>query len=688
MRRGVAPSRDNVEVASGLSSQGVGRAVRSRLRSLGSDCAALARAVAVLGDRAEPWLAARLAGLEEAAAAVAGDRLAEVSILEPGGPLLFVHALVRSSVEAELSGAERAALHERAAALLAESGAPTDRIGLHLLATTPRANPGTVETLRAAAADANGRGAPEAAAAYLRRALREPPTREFEPQLLRELGSAELRAGEVGSAVEHLTAALARTSEPSARALAAFELAGGLMFTDRAPDAVDVLSDAIDEHPSGQAEVTAQLIAMRAVAGWASVEARRRLPSRPEIPPAVSPDGPRTTGERLLLAEQAMEEVFTGTAHNARSLALLALGEGELLEVTGAHNPPLYLALNTLIFAHAVEDAERHVQAALSDACRRGSEGGFVLASHFRAAICWQRGMLAELEADAHAALDSEMAPHAVSVAAASLADALVARGDPEAAAARLRVAGLDAGTPAPLLGVLALVARAHVRLAQQRPEDALDVLFECGRQEDAWGIVTPSLTSWRAEAAVLLAQLGQPERANGLAAEALRRADAFGSPFARGIALRAAALVAQPPDHDGLAASVTLLRGTSARLELARSLVELGSALRRSGRRPEARDPLREGLKLAVECGASALARRAHDELVAAGARPRRDPTESRSRLTASELRVARMAAEGMTNREVAQALFLTENTIETHLRSAYRKLDINSRSQLARAL
>ena len=103
--------------------------------------------------------------------------------------------------------------------------------------------------------------------------------------------------------------------------------------------------------------------------------------------------------------------------------------------------------------------------------------------------------------------------------------------------------------------------------------------------------------------------------------------------------------------------------------------------------RRAEARGPLREALELARACGADAVTVRAHDELVAAGARPRRDPTESRSNLTASELRVARMAAEGMTNREIAQALFLTENTIETHLRSVFRKLEISSRSQLARS-
>jgi DNA-binding CsgD family transcriptional regulator len=154
------------------------------------------------------------------------------------------------------------------------------------------------------------------------------------------------------------------------------------------------------------------------------------------------------------------------------------------------------------------------------------------------------------------------------------------------------------------------------------------------------------------------------------------------------GVALRAAALVAQPSDEEGLAASVALLRDGGARLELARSLVEMGAALRRAGRRADAREPLREGLEVAVECGADALAGRAHEELVAAGAKPRRDPTESRSNLTPSERRVAHMAAEGMTNREIAQALFVTENTIETHLRSVYRKLDIHSRSQLAGAL
>jgi DNA-binding NarL/FixJ family response regulator len=163
------------------------------------------------------------------------------------------------------------------------------------------------------------------------------------------------------------------------------------------------------------------------------------------------------------------------------------------------------------------------------------------------------------------------------------------------------------------------------------------------------------------------------------LAAEDVARARSFGDPRPLGIALRAAG---------SSEASVSVLRDSPARLELALSLLEHGAAQRRAGPRAAARDPLRAAVDVAAECGATAVAARAHDELVAAGARPRRDPVESRSRLTASEARVARMAADGLTNREIAQALFVTEKTVEVHLTSTYRKLDIGSRSQLPRAL
>jgi DNA-binding CsgD family transcriptional regulator len=124
------------------------------------------------------------------------------------------------------------------------------------------------------------------------------------------------------------------------------------------------------------------------------------------------------------------------------------------------------------------------------------------------------------------------------------------------------------------------------------------------------------------------------------------------------------------------------------ARLELAHSLHELGAALRRKGHRLESREPLRRALDLASECGAWALAERAREELVTAGARPRRERISGIAALTASERRVAEMAAKGMTNREIAQALFVTMKTVAAHLTHTYQKLDISSRDELAKAL
>jgi DNA-binding CsgD family transcriptional regulator len=130
------------------------------------------------------------------------------------------------------------------------------------------------------------------------------------------------------------------------------------------------------------------------------------------------------------------------------------------------------------------------------------------------------------------------------------------------------------------------------------------------------------------------------------------------------------------------------LAAAAGAPLEHARALVELGAALRRANQRTAARGPLRTGLDLAYRCGATRLAQRAKTELLAAGARPRRGALTGLEALTASERRVAELAAAGMSNPEIAQALFVTLNTVEGHLRHAYQKLAISSRDQLPAAL
>src|SRR6516225_12042137 len=141
----------------------------------------------------------------------------------------------------------------------------------------------------------------------------------------------------------------------------------------------------------------------------------------------------------------------------------------------------------------------------------------------------------------------------------------------------------------------------------------------------------------------------------------------------------------------DGLALlreSAAALDDSPALLERARSLAELGAALRRDGQRAAARDPLARALELAAGCGAGPLVARVRDELRAAGARPRRPWRTGVDALTPSELRVARLAAEGRSNREIAGELYVTLKAVEGHLARVYAKLGIGGRGQLADAL
>jgi DNA-binding CsgD family transcriptional regulator len=189
--------------------------------------------------------------------------------------------------------------------------------------------------------------------------------------------------------------------------------------------------------------------------------------------------------------------------------------------------------------------------------------------------------------------------------------------------------------------------------------------------------------------ASVAVAQLGDEKRALELAQEELQLAQELGTPRAVGISQRAVALAGPADDRQaGLEAAVATLEKGTARLELARVTCELGAELRRRGERSAAREVLRRAHTLAAECGATRLANRARDELTRSGARLIREPASGVEALTPSEIRVAELAAEGLTNREVAQALFVSEKTVETHLGRVYRKLEIKSRHALPAAL
>jgi DNA-binding CsgD family transcriptional regulator len=195
----------------------------------------------------------------------------------------------------------------------------------------------------------------------------------------------------------------------------------------------------------------------------------------------------------------------------------------------------------------------------------------------------------------------------------------------------------------------------------------------------------------WRSTLALVLAR-DAPERARELADIEMARARELGQPRGIGVALRATGIL--EGGDSGLAMleqAVATLRESPARLELARALCDLGGARRRAGNRAMAREPLREALGLAQRCGAEPLAQRAREELMATGAHPRRERLSGPDALTPSERRVAEMAAAGMTNRAIAESLFVTAKTVGTHLGHIYRKLELDgpqARERLAERL
>jgi DNA-binding CsgD family transcriptional regulator len=268
------------------------------------------------------------------------------------------------------------------------------------------------------------------------------------------------------------------------------------------------------------------------------------------------------------------------------------------------------------------------------------------------------------------------------------LVKTLVDQGELDAAEQALAPLDSEAESGSITAAVLRL-ARGRLRVEQGRVAEGLEDFLAVGLALTRALITCPSYLPWRSEAALAQLALGEREPAGRLADEELELARAFGAPRALGVAKRAAGVIAGG-DHGAslLREAIDAFERGDARLERARALADLGALLRRRNRRTEARELLREALDAAHRSGAKALADEAETELRATGARPRRVVLTGLDSLTASERRIAELASQGLTNREIAQTLFITTRTVEGHLTSVFRKLGVDSRDELAAAL
>jgi DNA-binding CsgD family transcriptional regulator len=676
---GVPPTKDRVPVVAQLGPKAASRAVLLRLARLSPDAVAAARALAVLGDGAELPTLAALADIDDGRASSAVAELARAEIVRTDPPLGFVHALVGAAVYHELAPGEREVAHERAARLLVDARAPAEQVAAHLLAISGRREKWVVDTLLAAARDALQKGAAESAVALLARALAEPPSDEERPRVLFELGIAEALTS-APAAAEHLQAAYDLLEEPPLRAAVAQVLSRALMFTGRPEEAAEVTGRAAAELPPDLDDVRTGLEAFgRATTFFGSRPWDVLYDLAKDRTLAPNP----TAADRAVAAIGVMSAAYTGgaAADECAELALHALEGGHLLAYD---NGMLSMAAILTLAAADRDEAMLALDASLADAYARGSLFSVSSVHLWRGFSYVRRGELPEAEADLREAIEEfevyGYSPVAGAYLAAFLGLALVERGDVAAARATVdAAAGARDGTDGHRFW---LSTHVEVLAAEGRWNEVTAAAADLARVYPE--VVNPALGHWRALRATALCRLGREDEALSAAREELELSKRWGAPGALARSLRTVGLLAGGEGLDHLQDAVDASAGTPARLEHAKSLASLGSALRRSRRPTDSREPLRAALDLAEASGATALAESVRTELYASGARPRK----SAGSLTASERRVASLAAEGQTNRDIAQALFVTPKTVEVHLSNAYRKLGIRSRRELPRVL
>lgn len=662
----------------------VTRHVLVRLATMPEGSQALAEAIAVLGARAEFGQARRLALLDTETAAAAAAALSRAGIVRGESTLEFVHPLVRGAVLGDLAAAEQARWHARAAQVKSVDGAPVTELAPHLLASLPDGDQGTVADLRSAAMLARAQGAPDLAVRYLARALREPPDAASRADVLFELGAAEVVRDPEGG-IAHLREALERADDGARRAEIALTLGDALAVLGRLAEGITVLEGGLAELHGETSELQARLeAALIAAARWErSAQALRhqtveRLRVRADADERLDP---------LLGAQLALEIAATGrqrelAVHHARRV----LESAPELMVAPSTVPEVGLVL---AFAGFPLEAWQAIQTFLESAQRSGWLSAVATSSTCASLAALHLGWISEAVASARGPIPPGSEALFGPISLAFLIEALIERGETELAEHELSSNGA-AGELAPIWPTTPLLlARGRLRGAIGDHARALEDLRAVGERVTAFGLSNVAMTPWRSSASVSLAAIGDRREAVALASEELELARGWGAARGVGIALRALGLA-----HDDahgielLTEAAGTLADASAPVEHARGLYELGAAQRRRGARAQARDHLRHALDIAHRHGALALAQQARAELVVAGARPRRDALSGRDALTSSELRVARLAAEGRTNTEIAQLLFVTPRTVESHLTSSYSKLGIRTRRDLAGAL
>ncbi len=665
--------------------------VNRRIAEVAPEAAPLTAAMAVLGDGGRLALAAALAGLSEHAAARIAHRLVRIEILADEDPFAFVHPLVRRSVYDALSVTERDDAHAMAAQLLRGSGAPVEAIAAHLAAVRPNASEAAAATLARAADAALSRAAPEAAIRWLHRALAERAPEPPRAALLFAAGKVEMVLRDP-AAIGHLQEALELASEPVLRAEIVVVLGELLMALGQWESGSKLMAQAVDEAVGRDPQLIVELETIRAL----TAAYDPRLVGvfdheRARLEQLAAGDGWAAHGLTMLLAAvsafrgERVDEVVQRVEHG--------FWNGRLLAERGVGGWAASQGISALVLVDEYERATAMADIVAEEGRRTGALLAVLSGPGYRGQVLSRQGDLAAGEAELRPAVEL-LLETGMSMWIASVfhmfQDAILERPGLDDIATLAETLETEPVFLATSAGAMLLECRGLLRLRRGDRQGAISDLRACADTNAALKM-SPTYSAWRSALALAL-PTDDREDAMQLVADELRLARAIGLPRPLGIALRASGVLeGGETGIELLRESVSVLESSGARLQLARSMVELGAALRRRQHRSEARAPLAEGIDLAFRCGAPRLVARAEDELRATGAKPRRIARSGVDALTASELRVGLLAARGGSNSEIAQELYVTLKTVETHLSHAYAKLGLSgqgARKRLAEAL
>jgi DNA-binding CsgD family transcriptional regulator/nucleoside-triphosphatase THEP1 len=638
----------------------------------------VACALAVLGQGGQPTLLGHLSGVAPNRVATAVDVLSRSGLLESGW---FRHPYARDAVLAAMTAENSAKMHWRAAQLLRSAGADAISVARHLVAAGRTDCSWALPNLVDAAEQALTEGRTRMAVDFLQSACRTRGDEQRRLTIMATLARAEFMIDPT-NAVRYLAELTDAVREGRLRGREAAMTIVFLLWHGRATEALNAMNGLLASATDVDTETARGIAALRQ---WLPITYPAFLQSaRCEREP-VGPSASLASGRDMsdMLVSVLVQSPDEGTISRADHI----LRQYRVAEDTLA---PLISSLLTLICAERLAEADRACTRLLRQASVGQTPSWYALFAAIAAEIALRKGSLVVTENYARSALSHLPFSGwgvAVGYPLGSLALAQTQMGNYEQASQNLglRVPETMFDTPA---GLHYLLARGRYNLAIDLPQVALEDFAVCGEVMDRWGLDLPGLVPWRAEMAAVYLRIGEYDEARRYAEEQLRRLGS-GPSRARGRTIRLLAttrdLRHRPPM---LWEAVTILQGCGDRFELANALGDLHHTYRMLGQTNQARSAARRANAASKACHEvplsatlpAAISEQRSDEPNALSGQE----SSASSSLSEAERKVAVLAVQSYTNREIAGELYVTTSTVEQHLTRIYRKLGVNRRADL----